>query len=628
MSEEDQYVWMENLNDEKVLDFINRENLRLKEYLGELPSSLEEEIKKYFFVTTLVQAQLASNGFFVLKRFRDRYILERYNWDLSKPQKILDSKELGEDTVLLAFKYYEPANQLAYWTTVAGSDIMKVRVIDLESREVLDELEGSIWGLVFLSDNRYYYAKFYRSEKTPDGVNPPAERILLRENGEESVVFGEGLESNYFISLKESLDREKALLEVSYGWNEGKLYGGKLDDPSDWKLLYDPKGKPVKMVDYVRRDYYAIGYGEKGTGMLLRIGENGEIQTITQEGKHPLNSAIATRNEILLEYLVDAVSHIKAYSIATGKIEELFKREYFTYRFHHSDANRVLINRTTFWMPFQLILYDSGKTKTLLEEKIEGEYEVSERFAKSHDGTKIHYFTVKKKDAQGKVAYVYGYGGFAISLTPIYIFELMKLLEDGYTYVLTNLRGGSEYGDNWHRDGMLLKKINVFQDYLSVLSELKEEGYKTIASGGSNGGLLVGASLNINPNVIDVALIGYPVLDMLRFHKLYIGKAWVPEYGNPEDEKFREYLRKYSPYHNIDPNKKYPPTLVYTGLHDDRVHPAHALKYVAKLREIGAPVYLRVETKSGHMGSTPETRLKERADILAFIYKTLNLEKI
>lgn len=121
---------------------------------------------------------------------------------------------------------------------------------------------------------------------------------------------------------------------------------------------------------------------------------------------------------------------------------------------------------------------------------------------------------------------------------------------------------------------------------------------------------------------MDAALIGYPVIDMLRFHKLYIGSVWIPEYGNPDDPKDREFLLKYSPYHNVDPNKRYPPTLIYTGLHDDRVHPAHALKFFMKLREVGAPVYLRVETKSGHMGASPETRARELTDLLAFVVKT------
>jgi len=165
----------------------------------------------------------------------------------------------------------------------------------------------------------------------------------------------------------------------------------------------------------------------------------------------------------------------------------------------------------------------------------------------------------------------------------------------------------------------------VFDDFMAAIEYFRKKRARVVATGRSNGGLLVGAVLTQRPELLDGALIGYPVLDMLRFHKLYIGRAWVPEYGDPDNPKDAEFLRKYSPYHNISKEKKYPPTLVYTGLHDDRVHPAHALKFVARLKEVGAPVYLRVETVSGHAGASPEIRLKEYSDTLAFVYKVLNM---
>ena len=626
MNVDDPYIWMENLEDERVKKFINVENEKLRGYLGNLPNRMVNQIKEYFFKPVLIQARFSPNGFFMLKRVRDRYLLERYFWNDNEPVKILDSKELGEDVILLGFKYYEPINLLLYSMTQAGSDIMTLKIIDLETREVIDELKGSIWSFVFLGERKYFYTRFYRSEKTPDGVDPPATRVLLREYGEDTMVFGEGIGTNYFIDLRDSLDETKALIQVSYGWSWGKIYGGDLRKPDSWHLLYESKDNPVKLIDFVNGYYYFIGYGVKETGGLFRVDEEGNVENVVPEGIYPLESGIASNEEILLQYLVDAVSIVKSYNIKTGEIKTVFDRQYYSYHFHHSIPGKILISRTTFWIPYHLILYENGGGKVILGEEVDGEYVVQEDFAESQDGVKIHYFKFKKINGKGDTALVLGYGGFGISYTPGYIMDLIKLVDDGHTVVLTNLRGGSEYGEKWHKDGMLFKKMNVFNDYISVLEKLRREGYKTVAMGGSNGGLLVGATLNMRPDLIDVALIGYPVLDMLRFHKLYIGRAWVPEYGDPDDPKHREYLLKYSPYHNIDPSKKYPPTLVFTGLHDDRVHPAHALKYVAKMREINAPIYLRVETKSGHMGSSPETRLKERADLLAFIYKTLNLD--
>ena len=235
-------------------------------------------------------------------------------------------------------------------------------------------------------------------------------------------------------------------------------------------------------------------------------------------------------------------------------------------------------------------------------------------------------FKVKKRGIKSDKVLVFGYGGFGIALTPRFFPHVIPFIEKGGTFVMTNLRGGSEYGEKWHHAGMRENKQNVFDDYIACLEKLKSEGYKVTAWGRSNGGLLVSATLTQRPEIMDSALIGYPVIDMLRFHKLYIGKAWVPEYGDPDDPKDRKFLLRYSPYHNIDKNKRYPPTLIYTGLYDDRVHPAHALKFAAKLREIGAPVYLRVETKSGHMGASPETRIRELADLLAFVIKMLGVK--
>jgi prolyl oligopeptidase len=169
------------------------------------------------------------------------------------------------------------------------------------------------------------------------------------------------------------------------------------------------------------------------------------------------------------------------------------------------------------------------------------------------------------------------------------------------------------------------KKPNVFDDYLAILAELKRKGMDVVGLGGSNGGLLMGATMNARPDLFSGVLIGYPVLDMMAYHRLLLGKAWVPEYGDPDNPRDRKFLMKYSPYHNILSGRKYPPVFIYTGLKDDRVHPSHAFKFHAKLKETGANVALRVETKSGHSGTTPETRIRETADKLAFAYQSLGL---
>ncbi|MEM2235126.1 MAG: prolyl oligopeptidase family serine peptidase, partial [Desulfurococcaceae archaeon] len=182
-----------------------------------------------------------------------------------------------------------------------------------------------------------------------------------------------------------------------------------------------------------------------------------------------------------------------------------------------------------------------------------------------------------------------------------------------------------EYGEKWHEAGMKRNKMNVFHDYIAVVEKFKSMGFRVAGFGRSSGGLLIGAVMTLKPSLLDVAAIGYPVLDMLKFHKLYVGAAWIPEYGDPEDRGDREYLLQYSPYHNLKEGEEYPPTIVYTGLYDDRVHPAHALKFYAKMKSFGNNVCLRIEASSGHSGSSPQVLAMEMADVLSFIL--LNLSK-
>ncbi len=333
------------------------------------------------------------------------------------------------------------------------------------------------------------------------------------------------------------------------------------------------------------------------------------------------------KDKIYAEYLINASSRLKVYNLDGELINEYTFDKPSSIKLLTFHEDEVYFTLESFDTPSSLYVVKEGSVK-----KLHGYYSgldivVKEEWCTSSDGTRIHMFIVKNKVKDNKKAIVYGYGGFGVSITPFYLGAMSVFVEDGGIFVIANLRGGGEYGEKWHRMGMRENKQNVFEDYKAVLRHVKSKGYRIIGWGSSNGGLLVAATMVQAPELFDVALIGYPVIDMLRFHKLYIGRLWTTEYGNPDNPRDREFLLKYSPYHNVVRGKKYPITLVYTGLHDDRVHPGHALKFVAKLEEAGTPVYLRVETSSGHMGSSPEIKAREFADILAFIEKALELAR-
>ncbi|NJE03087.1 prolyl oligopeptidase family serine peptidase [Thermococcus sp. MV11] len=613
----DPYIWAENLKDKRVLSLVEEENARFREFIGSLSDELFPEVWEYYSIPVLTSARLTEKGVIAMYRESDRQVIRWLGGEA-----IVDSKELEEelrDEVLLqGFTADERGKLLTYSFSIGGADEGITRVIDLETKEVIDEFRPSVWNVTFL-ENGYYFSRFYRHGETPDGVKAPAVRLFWKGEDGERLVFGKGLGSGYFISLRKGTDGKTAMVTVTFGWNSAEIYVGPIEKPGEWKKVYSAD-VPVEPIDVINGRLYLLTREGKGLGKVIAI-KDGEVEEVIPEGDFPLEWAVLVDGKILAGRLVHASHRVEVYSPDGEKLDEItFDLPGSVYPLD-TDGKRALIRYESFTVPYRLYEF-SGGLKLVEGQGINGNFRVEEDFATSKDGTRVHYFLVKG-EGDGRKAWVFGYGGFNISLTPRFFPQVIPFLRRGGTFGMANLRGGSEYGEGWHRAGMRENKQNVFNDFIAVLEKLKGEGYRVAAWGRSNGGLLVSATLVQRPDVMDAALIGYPVIDMLRFHKLYIGSVWIPEYGNPDDPKDREFLLKYSPYHNVRP-ANYPPTLIYTGLHDDRVHPAHALKFFMKLRELGAPVYLRVETKSGHMGASPETRAKELTDLLAFVLKTLH----
>jgi len=258
------------------------------------------------------------------------------------------------------------------------------------------------------------------------------------------------------------------------------------------------------------------------------------------------------------------------------------------------------------------------------------EFVTEQIFCESEDGTKVPVFITRKRDLKKEGPHptlLYAYGGFNIPLTPSFNPSVIYLLERGGIYAQANLRGGSEYGEDWHKGGMLLNKQNVFDDFIGVAETLIEKGYtskeKLAIQGGSNGGLLMGAVTNQRPDLFNSVIAQVGVMDMLRFHRFTIGWGWISEYGDPEEEKHFKNLLRYSPLHNIE-EKEYPAVMVMTADHDDRVVPAHSFKYTATLQEKNTsnqPILLRVDQKAGHgFGKPVEKTIEEKADLFAFMF--------
>ncbi|OYT46926.1 MAG: peptidase S9 [Desulfurococcales archaeon ex4484_42] len=620
---EDPYIWLESIDDPKVIKWVDSENVRLREFLGVLPGELRREVAKYVKIPYLMLVKVCRKGYFALFRRGSSFEIVLIGRDGSR-RKILDSRSLGKDVVLKWFYIDDEGERLAYTFSYAGSDVGITRIVDTKDLEIIDELKGVVGDITWIDKERYYYVRFYREGETPDGVKAPTERVFLREGGKDVMVFGEGIPQSYFISLSKSTDSSKALVAVFYGSSWSNIYGGNLRDPDTWVLVYGKSKFMTYPIDYVNGKYYVLSHDDRrGLGRVVEVGD-GLSKVVIKAWRYPLRDAVIVGNHLVAHYLVNASSILKVYTLSGKLVKRLRFRPPGTLSSFSTDGKELVFKYESFIIPYRLYRLVNGSVELIGSKRIRGDYIVTEGWVRSKDGTPIHIFIIERRGCRLGKAVVYGYGGFSIGLTPRYYHFITPFINRCGTFVVTNLRGGDEFGEEWHKAGMREKKQNVFNDFIAIIEYLRSKGYSVVALGSSNGGLLVGAVLTQRPEILDGAVIGYPVLDMLRFHKLYIGSAWIPEYGNPDDPRDREYLLKYSPYHNVK-KVQYPPTLVFTGLHDDRVHPGHAFKFVAKLKEVNAPVFLRTEKLSGHSGATPDVKVREYSDILAFIFKVFKL---
>lgn len=626
MSLVDEFEWLENIEDPKVLDWARNLNLKFRSEFNVLSNNIYPRVLEVYRFPLILAMHLTSRGIYLLVREYDSYKIRLLNFD-GGLSDIVNSKDLGRDIVIHSLYSNGSGSRIAYAYSIGGSDKSKVKVLDAFSMEVIDELEGFIYSITWIDDERYYYVRAFRDCLTPDGVKPPATRIFLREGASETFIESIKPPSMHYIGLRSSNHGGKALLTISRGWVGVEFWSGDLDKPENWRHIYGDLKSITEPVDYINGKYMVIYYGSEGNGDVRVIWDGGCEIIVEEDNLNPILDGIVTDNGIIVHKLFNASSKLEFYDLNGEFLRSLSFPKPVTIRNLQYCNGRVAFKVESFLMPYQIHLLYGDKHEILASMEIDFDYEIIEDTAISSDGTKVHFFMVKGRGKPIDRVLLYGYGGFRISLTPTFTPMVKILLEDGLTYAVANIRGGLEYGEKWHKAGMLHNKQNVFEDFKAVIRKLKSFGVKVAITGRSNGGLLVSAIITQNPEIVDCAVIGYPVIDMLKFHKLHPGvaKLWISEYGDPENPIDREYLLKYSPYHNVKSNLVYPPTMIYTGLRDDRVHPSHALKFAAKLLSVGANVYLRLEEMSGHIGASPETRAKEESDILAFIYHFLKV---
>ena len=659
----DPYRWLEDLNSDQTSAWVKAQNSLTDSYLDAISGrqALENHLTKLWNVERLGVPSFEGGSYFFSKNngLQNQSVLySSKSLDL-EPTVLLDPNKLSKDgTVALnSYEVSPDGKYLAYSTSASGSDWVEWKVREISSRKDLsDHLKWSKFSGVSWAKNSkgFYYGRF----PTPkDGEEMMAQNIhkkiyfheIGKPQSEDLLVYERPNQPKQGLYAWVTEDGKYLLIQVSQGTDtkNGLFY----------KDLSNSTSKVIELLSSFDASYDFIT--NLGSKFIIRTDLNAPKQkvisidvneplsdrweTIIPESTETLRSVSHIGGLFIANYLKDARTEIRRFktdgnSLPPVKLPGLGTASGFGGK---SDQNETFYYFTSFTSPGAVYRYDvTRNASTLLKapktQFDRDHYESRQIFATSRDGTKIPMFIVSKKNLKldgNNPTLLYAYGGFNISLRPSYSPATIAWLDLGGIYVMANLRGGGEYGEEWHQAGMKLKKQNVFDDFIACAEHLISNKFtsskKLSIAGGSNGGLLVGACMVQRPELYGACLPAVGVMDMLRFHKFTIGWAWQAEYGKPDDPEDFKNLLTYSPYHNLKPNN-YPATMVITSDHDDRVVPSHSYKFAAALQSAQngfAPTLIRIESKAGHGAGTPTSkRIEAIVDKYAFLAKALGFE--
>jgi prolyl oligopeptidase len=662
----DPYRWLETdvRTSKDVADWVAAENKVTFDYLGTIPE--REPIRKQ--LTTLWNYEKFSTPFkrgghyFFSKNngLQNQFVLYTVDKWGDTPRVLLDPNTWSKDgTVALGeVAISDDAKYAAYSTSEAGSDWQVIKVVEVASgKQLPDEIKWvKFSGIAWTNDDKgFFYSRFpaVDAEKSFQSLNRNQKVYYHRlgtPQSDDPVVFQNSEHPEWNHDADVSEDGRYLIISTTSGTasrNQVHI-----------KDLQDPYAMPVTIVDKIENDYSFVGNDgpvlyfrtdlKAPKGRLISIdlrkpaAEN--WKEILPESESKLQSVRYAGHRFVANYLSDAHSDIRIFDTA-GKLvrnvalDGIGSAGGFGGR---SDDNETFYSFSSYATPPSVYKYDiaTGEKQLVFRAKVAmnpADYEVKQVFYTSKDGTKVPMFISYKKGLKldgNNPTLLYGYGGFDISMTPGFSISRLTWMNMGGVYAVANLRGGGEYGEAWHEAGMKLHKQNVFDDFIAAAEYLIKNNYtkpaKLAVQGGSNGGLLVGAVLTQRPDLFAATLPAVGVMDMLRFNQFTAGRYWVDDYGSSANADEFKALYAYSPYHNIKPGTKYPATLVTTADTDDRVVPGHSFKFAAAIQEAQAgpaPVLIRIETRAGHGGGKPTTKLiEETTDEIAFLVKNLGMK--
>jgi prolyl oligopeptidase len=665
----DPYRWLEDLNASDTRTWIQAENAVTYSYLDGVaarPALRKRLTELWDYPRTDVPTREAGRLFYRHNSGLQKQAPLYVRSSLTEPASLLvDPNTLSPDGSL-AFANWSVSpdgRYLAYGLAEGGADWRTIRIREIATGRDLDDKVA--WfrfsSISWTKDGKgFFYARFPEPARGQElSAELAHHRLYYHRVGtpqsEDRLIFERQELPSWFVGGGVTEDGRYLCVSLSNGSDpKNRLFYADLGDPLRPRI-----DAPIQVI--LDEDIAELSpIGNRGSTLLLRtdmdaprrkviaidLGQPARRagwKTIVPQRDNALENVVVAGGKIFAEYLVDVKSKLEIFGLdgipegelplpGIGSVGQMVGRE---------DGSELFYSFTSYLYPATVFRYDiASKSSAAFEaprlEFDSSRYETTQVFYTSKDGTRIPMFIVARKGVPrdgSSPAWLYGYGGFAISITPGYSPWLPAWLEAGGIYAVPSLRGGGEYGEEWHRSGMKAKKQNVFDDFIAAAEYLVRERYTTSArlviEGGSNGGLLVGAAMTQRPELYAVALPAVGVMDMLRFDRFTGGAAWAPEYGKASDPEAYKYLSRYSPLQNLKPGTCYPATFVTTADHDDRVVPSHSYKFVATLQAdqaCGKPALIRVETQGSHGYRPTDKQIAQRADIMAFVFRQLRLE--
>lgn len=661
----DPFRWLEDDNAANTKEWVKEQNKVTFDYLHQLPQrdSIRKRLSDLWNYERIGSPTRYGNKWFFSYNsgLQNQALLMVSDTPDGKGRVLIDPNTFSKDgTVSLSRNTpSEDGKLIAYATSAGGSDWNEIRVRDVETgKDLTDHLKWvKFSGISWLKDNTGFFYSRYDAPKEGAALTQKNEfqKLYFHKIGtpqeEDTLIYERKDQPNWGFGGGVTEDGRYLVIHVSQG-----------TDPKNRVFYKDLQDKDAKVIELLDKADASYGFVENDGPVFFfetdldaakrrviaidtRNPQRDAWKEIIPETKDTLDSVSSVGGQFVCEYLQDAHSVVKCYDwqgklIRDLKLPGIGSVGGFSGR---KDDKEPFFGFTSFTEPGAIYRLDlaTGESKLWRKPKVEFDsdsYETEQVFTTSKDGTKVPMFVVHKKGIKldgNNPTLLYGYGGFETSQTPGFSISRAVWLERGGVLAVANLRGGGEYGREWHLAGTKLRKQNTFDDFIGCAEWLQKNGYtspkKLAIQGGSNGGLLVGACMTQRPDLYAAALPAVGVMDMLRFQKFTIGWAWTRDYGSSDNADEFKALYAYSPYHNLKSGTKYPATLVTTADHDDRVVPAHSFKFAARLQESqakdGPPVLIRIETSAGHGAGTALNKMIERtADEWAFLAEHLGMK--